>query len=163
MRSIIQNKNGFTLIELVVSMVLVLFVLGAIAPIMISAFRTWDYGEEKIEVMENMRIGMDQMAEAIREATEITGCGSSYIEFTIPDEQLDGLIHIRYQYDSTDRELERKIGTDPPQPISSRIISVNFSYAGDPVNKVMIDLTGVRNDGYQINMKTSVILRAVSR
>jgi type II secretory pathway pseudopilin PulG len=110
------HEKGFTLIEIVIALTLFIIILGGVSAILFSGLDSWTRGEEQIDVVQNMRIGLDKMVREIREAVDITSSGDTYIQFTVPivdDNSLDftgSVKSIGYQYDSADQELERKVG-----------------------------------------------------
>jgi type II secretory pathway pseudopilin PulG len=163
------HEKGFTLIEIVIALTLFIIILGGVSAILFSGLDSWTHGEEQIDVVQNMRIGLDKMVREIREAVDITSSGDTYIQFTVPivdDNSLDFTGSVKsmgYQYDSADQELERKVVGSTPQPVASRIKNITFSYSGTPTKIVNITMVGVSKDGQEITMESKVLLRSVSR
>lgn len=165
-----KNDMGFTLIELVISMVLLCIILTPAYALLKSGLYSWAHGTEHIDVVQNMRFAMDRMTTEIRQAVDepliiANADGVIQIKFLVPilnkDEEFTGTVEISYQYDATDQELERKEGeSSPPQPVASKIKSVDFSY-DKPSLKII--LVGIRRDGQEISMTSDIVLRSVSR
>jgi len=154
-----KNDRGFTLLEVVIAMVLMGMVLLVGSQLIFSGIKSWIHGEEQIDVVQNMRAAMDYMTRDIRTAGEVKTANTSNIKITIPKADFS-TVGVIYQFDPIDKEVERKEGTAAPQPVASRISNLTFTYTGDPIRFVSITLTGMRNDGQEITMKSMVSLRA---
>ncbi|MEL7567492.1 MAG: prepilin-type N-terminal cleavage/methylation domain-containing protein [Dehalobacterium sp.] len=156
-----KNDNGFTLLEVVIAMSLLSIVLLAGNQLLFSGLKSWIHGEEQIDVVQNMRVGMDLMTREIRSATGVKTANSNYIIITMTKTDLS-TVDVCYQYDSINKELERKEGSSSPQPVSSRISGVTFSYdSGNPIKWVDITMKGQRKDGHETTIKSKVTLRSV--
>jgi len=156
-----KTDSGFTLLEVVIAMTLLSIVLLAGNQLLFSGLKSWIHGEEQIDVVQNMRTGMDFMTREIRSAKEVKTADSKYIVITMTKTDLS-TVDVRYQYDSIDKELERKEGSSSPQPVSSRISDVTFSYdSGNPIKWVGITMKGKRKDGHEISIKSKATLRSV--
>lgn len=156
-----ERDKGFTLLEVVIAMTLLSIVLLAGNQLLFSGLKSWIHGEEQIDVVQNMRVGMDFMTREIRSATGVKTANSSYIIITVLNYDFS-TGDVRYQYDNVDKELERKEGSSSPQPVSSRISGLTFSYdSGNPIKWVGIEMKGKRKDGHEITMKSKVSLRSV--
>lgn len=169
---IIKNDKGFSLIEVLVAMTLLSIVLLVAYNLLFSGMKSWIYGEDQIDVVQNMRVGMDSMTREIRSANEINENKSNEKEivFTAPDTTFSAVKEVRYRYDSKDKELERK-DINNFQPISSRISNIEFSYipvdsdrpisSDNPIKIVVITMEGAKKDGHKIEIKSKVTLRSV--
>lgn len=168
-----KNDQGLTLIEIVISMVLFGILLTPAFALFSSGLKSWTHGTEQIDVVQNMRFTMDCMTSEIRQTVKdpapvlpATGTTASTISFYIP--KIDaagkfiGTAKISYQYDTGDKELERKEEPGSYQPVASKIKSVTFEY-NELMSTLEITLVGMRQDGHEIIMTSSIVLRAVSR
>lgn len=68
-----QKYNGFTLIELMVSVALMLIIIGMTMVIFNSTSTTFTVAEAKVDIMQNARLALDTIAKDIANATEISG------------------------------------------------------------------------------------------
>ncbi|MGI6678590.1 MAG: PilW family protein [Dehalobacterium sp.] len=168
----IKNDQGFTLIELVVTIVLFGILITPAFALFSSGLKSWTHGTEQIDVVQNMRFAMDRMTMEIRQAVgepapnlPTSGTTASSIDFSIPkveDGKFIAPVRVYYQYDATDKELERKEEPGSFQPVASRIKSVAFNY--DEENYSLdITLVGIRRNGHEIIMTSNIVLRSVSR
>jgi len=146
------------MIEISISLMLLVLVLGGTYRLLISGIRSWDHGNEQMEVVENMRIALDYMTREIRAAAAVTDGGSNYIVIKVPNAAFSSQNTVRYALDGEDQELERN-----SQPVASRIKDLSFSYTGSPIRAVKITLVGVRKDGREVTMNSKVTIRSVSR
>lgn len=65
---IAKDERGFTLPEALVAMVMMVTVLFALYSIFDTSLRIFSYGNDKIEAVENARIGLERMEREIRAA-----------------------------------------------------------------------------------------------
>lgn len=65
---ILHDERGFTLVEMLVTMVMMLVVMSAIYSIFDMGLRVFSYGNNKVEATENARVGLEKMAREIRAA-----------------------------------------------------------------------------------------------
>lgn len=158
----ITGDKGFTFIEVIISVTLLLIIMTVASQLLFSGLTSWQLGENQIDVVQNMRIALDRMTREIRGTSTITeiDVNGKYIEVKIPVKDLSEEISVRYRYDADDQEVERKKENDSFQPIASRIKDMSITYV-EPV--VGITLIGVRNDGHEIVMKGKVTIRSISR
>lgn len=68
-----QKYNGFTLIELMVSVALMLIIIGMTMVIFNSTSTTFTVAEAKVDIMQNARLALDTIAKDIANATAISG------------------------------------------------------------------------------------------
>ena len=68
-----QKYNGFTLIELMVSVALMLIIIGMTMVIFNSTSTTFTVAEAKVDIMQNARLALDTIAKDIANATNIFG------------------------------------------------------------------------------------------
>ena len=67
-RRFLQEEGGFTLPEVLVTMMLMLTVMFALYSIFDMSIRVFSFGRDKVEAVENAREGLDKMAREIRAA-----------------------------------------------------------------------------------------------
>ncbi len=65
---VIRSQSGFTLIEALISMVVMVTVMFALYAIFDAGVRVFRFGNDKTEAVENARIGMERMEREIRAA-----------------------------------------------------------------------------------------------
>ena len=62
----IRNEKGFSLTELLIYSLLLMLVLSAVYGILMSAVRSWQTGENIVEIQQNARMAMDRMVSELR-------------------------------------------------------------------------------------------------
>lgn len=68
MKKFVRDEAGFTLSEALVAMVLMVTVMFALYSIFDMSIRVFSFGNDKIEAVENARVGMEKMKREIRAA-----------------------------------------------------------------------------------------------
>lgn len=68
MRRMVKDQRGFTLAEVLVAMVMMLTVMFALYSIFDMSLRVFSFGNDKVEAVENARIGLERMEREIRAA-----------------------------------------------------------------------------------------------
>lgn len=63
-----REESGFTLTEALVTMMLMLVAMSALYSVFDMSIRVFGYGNDKVEAVENARLGMDKMARELRAA-----------------------------------------------------------------------------------------------
>ena len=88
MKSLLKNRllreqGGFTLVELLVTMVMMTIVMFALYSIFDTGIRVFSFGNDKVNVAENARIGLEKMEREIRAAYPVDKSnGKNYLFFT---------------------------------------------------------------------------------
>jgi prepilin-type N-terminal cleavage/methylation domain-containing protein len=72
-RRLIQDESGFTLPEMLVSMTMMVVVLFALYSIFDMSLRVFSFGNDKVEAVENARLGLEKMEREIRAAYPVNG------------------------------------------------------------------------------------------
>lgn len=67
-RRILQDERGFTLTEVLVTMMIMITVMFALYSIFDMSLRVFSFGNDKVEAVENARLGMERMEREIRAA-----------------------------------------------------------------------------------------------
>jgi prepilin-type N-terminal cleavage/methylation domain-containing protein len=67
-RRLLREEGGFTLTEMLVTMMVMLTVMFALYSIFDMSIRVFAYGNDKVEAVENARLGLDKMARELRGA-----------------------------------------------------------------------------------------------
>lgn len=70
---LVQDQRGFTLPEMLVTMLVMLVVLFALHSIFDASIRVFSFGNDKVEAVENARVGLERMEREVRSAYPVTG------------------------------------------------------------------------------------------
>ncbi|MCK4244216.1 MAG: prepilin-type N-terminal cleavage/methylation domain-containing protein [Candidatus Omnitrophica bacterium] len=172
-----RKRTGFTLVEIMVSVVLASFILGVILFLYLGSQRSFDSSRTYLDIYADARLALDWMSKDIKWATQVLSAWGGYTTSTnclvleipsidtnrdiIPDEY-DYLI---YQLNLANLErIMDAYGTgssriDNTNVIANNISSLIFSSAG---TYVAIELTASRtrlNRTYQETLNSVVKLR----
>lgn len=79
---LLREEGGFTLVELLVAMMMMITVLFALYSIFDMSIRVFSFGNDKVEAVENARIGLTKMEREIRAAYPVNKAANP------PDERL---------------------------------------------------------------------------
>ncbi len=71
----LREEGGFTLPELLVTMMIMIVVLFALYSIFDMSIRVFSFGNDKVEAVENARLGLDRMQREIRAAYPVDKAG----------------------------------------------------------------------------------------
>ncbi len=67
-RGLVRDEGGFTLAEMMVTITIMITVLFALYGIFDMSIRVFEFGNDKVEAVQNARLGMEKMAREIRAA-----------------------------------------------------------------------------------------------
>jgi prepilin-type N-terminal cleavage/methylation domain-containing protein len=161
--NLMENKNGFTLVELAMVIAIMSIVLGSIYSVFAATNRSTTNNEVIAEVMQNLRISIDFIEQDIRMAgLDRFGSASAGIEaatainlrFTA-DRNMDGVLNdnlerITYFYDATNNRLRQCLweGTlNDWQTVAENVTNFQFSYLDADDNLLVFpiaDLSEIR-------------------
>ncbi len=80
---IIKDESGFTLPEMLVTMMIMIVVFLALHSIFDMSIRVFSFGNDKVEAAENARIGLERVEREVRAAYPVDRiAGSSHVFFT---------------------------------------------------------------------------------
>lgn len=144
----VNNEKGFTLVELFIYMAIFIVVLGALYSILITNTKSYSSQENKVEMTQDLRAGMELMVTEIRMAgcdpTAVGGIGflnnaddryntdANSIHFTM-DTDSDGTIanseDINYYRKTSGgvQQIVRRMGVSEPV-VAENITGLTFSY-----------------------------------
>jgi prepilin-type N-terminal cleavage/methylation domain-containing protein len=122
MDNINETKNGFTTLELLLVIAVIGLIMTAISPLFRSTMLGWELKDRQMEVMQQGRVGMEDMIRTMKTASVFAGIGTSNVDF----QDADG-IDIEYQLNSN--ELQKRTGgTGSWQALTEPVDSLTFTY-----------------------------------
>jgi len=162
-KNLIDNKKGFTLIELAVVIAIMCIVLGAIYSVFAATNKSSTNNKAIVNVMQNLRTSIDFMEQDIRMAgldrfdtanAGIEVATATQLRFTA-DRNMDGAINsdierITYSYDATTDQLNQCLmeGTlSDWEIVADNVINFQFSYLDGAENLLafpIADLSEIR-------------------
>lgn len=170
-----DSEQGFTIIEMIVSLVIGMLILGIALSLFYVQRKSFGIQEQLTQMQQNMRVGMDIMSREIRmagylatstPAFSLTEAGT--VTFNCDIDGDDVAEQIRYGLDKAGLQIERKENTGGPQPIAENIVALSFIYGTATTgntNTVTISITArtdksdpsFKGDGYRNGTLTSII------
>ena len=150
-KRLLREEEGFTLSEMLVTILIMIIVLSALYSIFDMSLKTYGFGNSKAEAMENARLGMEKMEREIRQAYAFDKASGDLQLFQTWDENqmtfgndLDGDMKsgptvgecpnindcelISYSLDGDTGSLMRTSGGFDPQPVVENVEDVEFRY-----------------------------------
>lgn len=156
-----RSQRGFTLIETVVSLLILGLLTTAILGLYQYSVVTWREEERTIEVQDNLRTGLDRMTRELREAKGLHAeSNGEILKFYNSSGEV-----ITYFLEGTN--LYRKKGSDVKQPVAGHITELDFTYRPEGVDitgrsLVEIVIKGEMDGTGEITLKTTVRIRVMS-
>lgn len=152
-RRTLLDEKGFTLTEVMVTMLVMIMVLFALYSIFDMSLRVFSFGNDKVEAVENARLGLEKMEREIRAAyaqdkAAGTAAGNALLTSWQPTSiSFGNNLNNNYVVDSATEQitydlsgttLRRTVGTGTPQPVVEFVKDVDgdgspltFSYLDD--------------------------------
>lgn len=188
MKKRLRSQEGFTLPEMMVTMVVMVVVLFALYSIFDASVRVFRFGNDKIEAVENARLGLEKMERELRAAYPYDKGAAT------PDERLFDNIssskitfgndlngdHVvdqtteKITYGLNGTTLQRTVGNSAAQPVAEYVDSIKFEYLKrdasgnlvtantEPEVEVVRVMLVVDKDGREQTLTTNVGLRSRS-
>ena len=160
-----QSQQGFSLIELLVAMGLMVLLLAAISGVLSVSVNSWLQGSSKTEVQQVARQAMDTMAREIQFASSITRHSETSITFTTV--QAGSVRTINYYLDTSaspqviyrnDGSGARPLTGGSNIPVSISVLRFTLFPASGTARAVEIKMTAVdlNRPANQIQLETAV-------
>lgn len=125
-KNFFNSSSGFTLAELLVSIVFTLLILGAVYSSYVLSQRASIEGESAIEVLQNGRVVLERMEREIRQAKDIVA--------DLPAVEEDAVSSIEFEdgHDSSYIHYIRFFSDNADKTIKREVIGYYYSLSGDP-------------------------------
>lgn len=160
-----QSQQGFSLIELLVAMGLMVLLLAAISGVLSVSVNSWLQGSSKTEVQQVARQALDTMAREIQFASSITRNSETSITFTTV--QAGSVRTINYYLDTSaspqviyrnDGSGARPLTGGSNIPVSISVLRFTLFPASGTARAVEIKMTAVdlNRPANQIQLETAV-------
>ncbi|AGL02045.1 PilW family protein [Desulfoscipio gibsoniae] len=160
----VSNNNGFTLVGLLVAVSLIVIVLSAANSLFAFTVRTYYLNLNRLEVQENLRIGINRVSREVRQAAEITSINSNEGGRLTFKDVNDNVISYRISKSSDYEKAHQLIrsingyGHNPVARYVTRIDVEPFDARGD-VRIIHLKLTGEKGATGTLDVGTTVMLR----
>jgi len=161
------DDRGFTLVEAVSAVLILSIVLAVIVDLYVRGVILWNRGEKRIEVQDNIRIGLDRVSRELRQARRLT---SNTTSRATPNDVLEFVGHdgavVRYEVSGT--VLRRRSGYGNFEPLSNHIkesggLQVEWYPSGQGgqagATRVKVTLSGCSGTTGEYSLATSITFR----
>jgi len=139
-----KNKDGFTLIELMVVLAILSLITIGTVTFFGGGVRSWISGQYQLQAQRDARMRLDQMVKEIREGAEIDDTSDNNtikVNYTIlPSKDSKDSVIYNWSGNSGDR-LTQKIGDGSPQPFLDNVHFLSFTY----LNQSNVEMTNPSN------------------
>ena len=183
----LKDERGFSLPEMLVSIVIMTMVFFALYNIFDMSLRVFTLGNDKVEVVENARIGLGRMERELRGAFPydkgnpsspdtrlVRVMGATQVTFANDLGAGDRVIdpaNEEITYTLNGSALQRAVGTRSPQPVAEHVTGLNIAYlkrsgtdlvtaSSDPEVEVVRVTLVMNKDGVGQTLSTDVDLRS---
>ncbi|MBE3588249.1 MAG: prepilin-type N-terminal cleavage/methylation domain-containing protein [Thermoanaerobacteraceae bacterium] len=164
-----HDRRGLTLIEVLVTAVLLSLILGAAYFIVDSIMLNWKKGDEQVDVQQNLRLAMDRLTRELRTSVSIDPNMDLFIgedengrqciifkNILRRQDNTEYIGYVKYYLDSS--EIKRATSADKASwqgnnPVAGRIRAVSFQKVDD-MPTVEIKLTGT--NGFVLTSRVTV-------
>lgn len=157
-------ERGFTLVEVVVAVLIFSLVMGAALVLYQQGVFSWNREEARVDVQENLRIGLDRMSRELRSAVALYEATNNSIGFKSADGKT-----VRYYHRDDVGQLMREVDGGH-NPVASYVTALRLAYYDadnnptqnlENIRRVEITLTGRKGGGPEVTMTTSVKIRTL--
>ena len=158
----ISAEGGFTILELSVTTMLLLVVIGSLMSVFLSIQRTQVFTQERSQTLDDMRIAIDRLTKEARQATTInSGSTASTLDMQT---FVNGISkRVIYQVDSSSTKLLRTVGANSATILTNLDSPAIFTYApgviGAQVITVSLSVHPARRPNTILQLKSEVRLR----
>ena len=157
--NIIKNKNGFSLVELMVVIVILSIMILGLVTFFSGGVRSWVSGDNQLRSQREARMAMDIMVKEIRSGKSVTENPDHHsIIVNVPVLGSTGAYSVTFSWSGTDGDTLQRIVSETPNYLLSDIYNINFSVNGSRVDILLqMDLDDDGNP--DISLDTDVYLR----
>jgi len=156
---VIKNKNGFSLIELMVVLVILSIIILGLVAMFGGGVRSWISGDNQLRSQREARLAMDMMVKEIRLGKSVTGTSDHHsITVVIPALGSDSAYNVTFSWSGTDGDPLQRVVNGTPNYLLTDIYNINFGVKGNRVDILLqMDLDDDGNP--DISLNTDVYLR----
>jgi len=147
-----MNRRAFTLVEMIITILLISVLSFGIAYIFMEGFRTYVFNRNIIGLRSEARMGLKRMTSEIKLAESITVTSSTDFSIDADVDDNGAAETVRYYLDGTNLRRQKDAVPDPGNILLVDVDSVTFTAEG--ANALIIDIT-LKKDDNSIHAKTS--------
>jgi len=160
-----KNKNGFSIIELMVVVVILSLIVLGLVSIFSGGMRSWISGESQLEAQRNARQAMDIMVRELRLSKIVKTNNLHNVKVTIPE--LNGAgsgYDVSYSWSGTTHDPVNRIITSGGGGTSTNILiddvlKLEFTYPKTSRINILLEIDVDHDKKADISLDTAVNLR----
>jgi len=158
-----KNKNGFSIIELMVVMVILSLIILGLVSIFSGGMRSWISGESQLEAQRNARQAMDRMVRELRLSESVKTNNLHNVEVTIPE--LNGAgsgYDVSYSWTGTVHDPVNRIitsGGGGTNILIDDVLKLEFNYPKTSRINILLEIDADHDNQADISLNTAVNLR----
>ena len=157
-----KNKNGFSIIELMVVVVILGLIILGLVSIFSGGVRSWISGESQLKAQRNARQAMDYMVRELRLSERVIISHDHTIKTSIPD--LNGTgdpgYHVTYYLDGDSVKREIEIGgSSTTNILIDDVLNLDFTYPKSSRANILLQIDADHDNRADISLSTAVDFR----
>lgn len=129
------GEQGFTMIEMLVSIVVLTVIMAGMFAFLWGASRHWQTAQGAADVNENARLGLNRMTRELRQGSVITDAATDEVSFEVNFGTADETITYGFRLgeDGEAGSVWRETSLDPGQQLTlmDNVESIEFTYYGN--------------------------------
>ena len=151
--SFLKSRQGFTLVEMMVTVAIFSFILGICYTLFISGSNSWETNSVRVELQQELRKAMDWVSQDLRQAgsasiTNVPADGAAYTSITFRKSAGASGGNLVWDADTTryflggadGNQIQRQVGAQTASVIAQNIQSLQFSRQVSTSNIVDVSL-----------------------
>ncbi|MEX2323224.1 MAG: prepilin-type N-terminal cleavage/methylation domain-containing protein [Acidimicrobiia bacterium] len=164
---LLRGEGGMTLVELMVSMLLMSFIATALVAGMTTAMRSANLHRDDDRAVQDLRHAKERLTRELRAITELTGASASSVTFWL-DEDADGIVDLGETITweiTTGGSLVRSTNAGASSSVVSNLVAGSSGFTFDAaavgeIRRIGIELTAAvgSSDGTR-SIQTEIFLR----
>jgi len=158
-----KNKNGFSIIELMVVVVILSLIILGLVSIFSGGMRSWVSGESQLKAQRNARQAMDKMVRELRISKIVKTKNLHNVEVTIPE--LNGAgsgYDVSYSWSGTAHDPINRIvtsGSGGTNILIDDVLKLEFTYPKTSRINILLEIDADHDNQADISLNTAVNLR----
>ncbi len=122
--NVMRDDSGFTLVELLVTAIILVFLFSVVFAVMQSGIRSWQRGEAQVDRQQNVRIMMDRLVREVRQAERLINVSEDGRSVKFKDYQGR---NIRYAFDIDAGQIVRQVLDENGVPTGNNIVGYGIT------------------------------------
>lgn len=127
-----QDKRGFTIFEILVSLLILSVVMTAMLTFLLGMSRNWQASKDIVDATDNARLGLNRMTRELRQGSKVNVASYDNIQFVVDFGNGEETVSYWYEYgeDGTGQVLRSSSAGEGEAVLMDGVSSLSFSYYG---------------------------------